>query len=129
MTKRQFAIVSQMISLLIERLSLDKSEVLITYKELGLALNTNYRKLGQPLLKMAEIIKQCPVHQPIPTLNALIVYSSTKLPSTNGLRNATGRNDITEQNIHDIMLELNNSAKQFDNWKSVLKSIHDNSFK
>ena len=121
MSERNYEIVLKMTHLLVYRLKLNNPT--ITYKELAHRLNTNYRKLGQPLLKMAEILQQCPVDKNIPPLNAMIVYSATHLPSLAGLRTACPGMNINGRNLRRAMEEMNRRAQDFTKWDEVLMSI------
>jgi len=128
MTQRQYEIVSQMIPLLVLRLSYEGNQITITYRDLANQLGTNFRKLGIPLLIVSDVIHQCPVCQPVPSLNALVVYSSSHLPSVDGLQTAEPDLNINNANLNGIMHEMNNAAQNFQDWDAVLRSIEENSF-
>ena len=73
------------------------------------------------------MIHQCPVAQDIPSLNALVVYSSTHLPCAEGLGNAQPQVIHNNAELSQVMQEMNEAARNFAEWDAVVDSITANS--
>lgn len=128
MSTRQKDLVIMMIQTLVERLrTLD--EPTITYRNLAQQIGTSHRKLGQPLLRMADVIHQCNVARDIPSLNALVVYSSTHLPCAEGLGNAeAGIHPNNNAELRTLMDRMNTQARNFQDWDAVIIDVEVNSY-
>jgi len=123
MSLSQRELVVSIIQLLVNRLqSIDPT---ITYRDLAENVGTSYRCLGQPLLKMSLVIRQCPIGD-VPSLNALVVYSSSHLPARDGLLNAEGGIIENNEQLRNTMNEMNRRAQEYDGWPTVITSIIDN---
>ena len=128
MSTRQKDLVIMMIHILVERLRI-QDDPTITYRNLAEQIGTSHRKLGQPLLRMAEVLRQCNVARDIPSLNALVVYSSTHLPCAEGLVNAeAGIHPNNNAELRTLMNRMNTQAKNFQDWDAVITDVKVNSF-
>lgn len=127
MSNRQKDLVIMMIHTLVERLR-TQAVPTITYRELAEQIGTSYHKLGQPLIRMADVIHRCTVAPNIPSLNALVVYSSTHLPCAEGLGNAeAGIHPNNNAELRTLMNRMNAQARNFQDWDSVIADIEANS--
>ena len=128
MSARQKYLVIMMIHTLVERLG-TQDDPTITYRELAEQIGTSYRKLGQPLLRMADVLHQCRVSGDVPSLNALVVYSSTHLPCAEGLGNAeSGIHSNNNAELRTIMNDMNSQARNYQDWDAVITDVEVNSF-
>lgn len=127
MSTRQRDLVISMVRCLVDRLR-HQTDPRITYKELAEQIGTNYHKLGQPLILMADVLHQCHIVQNIPSLNALVVYSSNHLPCADGLNNAEGLHIHNNAELMDAMSRMNAQAMEFQDWEAVIADIVANCF-
>lgn len=122
-TARSREIVCKLIVQLIRIASSKQRQV--TYKELAQSINYRCWHLGQYLGYVYRIIDSLEIEgERVPTLNGLVVSSSTRLPNSGMELAINGYNDMTDEEKVEAVNNINIRAYEYKKWPEVLKQLN-----